>query len=398
MLAPSRRTLGILCIAGFSLAAAGWYQALKGNAASPPAAAGAAGSGKSRDSGRRGSALQDRSIMSDPRSIRLVELMEKLDEGARPGEPNPAFIKAAELTLNDSLFHRRQRDFRLLMEKMRPEDAPAIHKHFKDLEREGKYFGPEYAAFAMRWGAVDGEAATANWMERGPGQPFPDLVNMITGWATADAEKALEWVESNKDSLGDADAYSPLLVGWLATDPVAATAWLTNSDLGPGRYAQCVTAGVLDKIYSDGLDGASEWLSSLPDDTGDRAAALRAGWQIHVSHLSNLDPALAASAWSKVGSKSWMEPMDFQRFCNSVARGNGGNLEAFAEQLSKNWQDNEASAQFERWAGQDPETVGVLLAQFPPSDIRDAGLSGLLRALESSDPDAAARWREQLGK
>ena len=29
MLPPSRRTLGVLCIIGFTLAAAGWFQVLK---------------------------------------------------------------------------------------------------------------------------------------------------------------------------------------------------------------------------------------------------------------------------------------------------------------------------------------------------------------------------------
>jgi len=398
----SRRTLGILCITGFTLAAAGWFKALSDE--EPDDASRAEmrtkdGISSGRSGSRKSDGSGDAKIVSDPKSIRLVDLMEQLDEDAEPGKPNPAFLKAAELTLNDSLFHRRQRDFRLLMEKMRPEDAPAIHQRFKEMEREGKYFGPEYAAFAMRWGTVDGEAAIANWAAREPFErSIHDLANMVTGWATADAEKALGWVEGNKELLGETNAYPPLLVGWLATDPVAATAWLANGNLEPRRYRECVQAGVLDKIYSDGLEGASEWLASLPDGNDELLAAAKGGWMTHISHLGNLDPGLAAATWSKVGSQPWMGPEEFQRFCGSVARGNQGNLDTFAEQLSKTWTGEEASAQFGRWTEQNPEAVGSLLAQFPSSGVREAGIKGMLQVLDQSDPELAETWRKQLGE
>ena len=119
---------------------------------------------------------------------------------------------------------------------------------------------------------------------------------------------------------------------------------------------------------------------------------------IHVSHLGNLDPAVAAASWSKVGSEAWMGPAEFGNFCDSVARGNQGSLDAFAEQLSKNWPVAEAAAQFERWAAQNPEAVGNLLAGFPASEIRSAGLAGMLRELDRSDPELAETWRQQLGE
>lgn len=400
MFPPSRRTLGVLCIIGFTLAAAGWFQALKQEGPSTTAGDVSARNGaSSTKAGARRTGSADAKIMSDPRSIRLVELMEEMDQSAEAGQPNPAFIKATELTLNDSLFQRRQRDFRMLMEKMRPEDAEAIHRHFKALEREGRYFGPEYGAFAMRWGQLDGESALANWADRPPHEKsVHDLSNFVTGWATEDAEEALGWIEGNKELLGDVNAYPHLLAGWLVKDPVAATAWLTNGKLDPRQYRQCVQAGVLDKIYSDGLDGASEWLASLPDNSEELSTASKVGWATHIAHLGNLDPDLAATTWSKVGSQPWMGPEDFQRFCGSVAGGNQGSLESFAEQLSKSWPEAEASAQFSRWTEQNPAAVGALLSQLPPSGVRQAGIEGMLQVLERSDPGLAETWREQLGR
>lgn len=93
-----------------------------------------------------------------------------------------------------------------------------------------------------------------------------------------------------------------------------------------------------------------------------------------------------------------MGPEDFQRFCGSVAGGNQGSLESFAEQLSKSWPEAEASAQFSRWTEQNPAAVGALLSQLPPSEIRKAGLEGMLEVLERSDPGLAETWRGQLGR
>ena len=401
MLDLSRRTLGILCITGFALAGAGWITAWNYARSDSSTAQGAPGRGSSAAADTKSSLrarLEEAKLVSDPRSIRLVELMEKMDAATEPGKPNPAFLKAAELTLNDSLYHRRQRDFRLLMEKMRPEDAQAIHEQFKNLEREGRYFGPEYGAFAMRWGQIDGAGAMDYWTAREPFDMNPkDLVDVVTGWANSDAGKALEWVESHKDLLGDVNAYRPLLVGWLDKDPVAASAWFTNSKLDPSQFGDCVDGAVLDKVYSDGVEGASEWLASLPDEDASLGEANQA-WMTHIGRLGNLDPGLAAAAWSKVGSKPWMGSQQFMSLCQSVANGNQGSLDGFAEQLSKSWPEAQAGAQFGRWTAENPEMVGTLLARFPSSAIRKTGVEAMMATLEKTDPAAAQTWREKLAE
>ena len=354
--------------------------------------------GKSGPRGRE-SSPERAAMMSDPRSRRLVAWMTELEHSAEPGKPNPAFVKAAATTLDDSLYHRRQRDFRLLMEKLRPEDAQAIHDHFKSLERDGRYFGDEYGAFAMRWGQVAGEQALAEWLAFGPAdRSHGNLVNLMTGWASADPEKALAWVEENKDQLGDMNAYRPLLVGWINVDPVAATAWLQNQKLDPRQVVDCVSGAMLDKVYSDGLEGASEWLASLPDTSDELSMAARFGWLSNVQHMRNLDPQKAANAWSKVGGQSWMAAEDFQRFCDAVAAGNGGLLDGFAEHLGATWSTGEASAQFERWAASNPEAAGAALAALPPSKVRESGMEGFLRKLDQTDPARAEAWRKQLAE
>lgn len=394
----SRRALGLLCITGFTLAGVGWFKALNlGTAGSVSEETSSSKGGKREGRSSRDPGAKD-SLASDPRSIRLVELMEQLGEGTEAGKPNAAFLKAAQLTLDDSLFQRRQRDFRMLLEKMRPEDAAEIHARFRAMEKEGRYFAPEYGAFATRWGQVDGEGAMAIWMARElHDRPIHDMANVITGWATADPEEALKWADENKEELAGANPYPHLLAGWLTKDPVAATAWLANANLDANQYRECVQAGVLDKIYSDGLEGASEWLATLPVNSEDQAIAARNGWRAHIGHLAHLDPDLAAAAWSKVGSKPWMTSQDFLGFCASVARGNEGSLDGFAEQLSQQWPKAEASVQFSQWTEKDPNMVRTLLNQLPPSEIRSAGIEGMLQTLQRSDPATAEAWRAELG-
>ena len=237
------------------------------------------------------------------------------------------------------------------------------------------------------------------WAARDPFDLKPhDMVNLVTGWANSDPEKALAWLDGHQDLLGKMNPYRPLVVGWMAKDPVAAAAWLSNAKLTTQQYVDCVNGATLDKVYSDGVEGASEWLASLPQDDHHAEAAAKIGWMMNIGRLQNLDPGLAAGAWSKVGSKPWMSAGDFQTFCNSVANGNGGSLEGFAEQLSTKWPAAEAGSQFARWTEEDPSSVGSILARLPASEIRAAGVEAMLRTLEKTAPDQVEEWRRQLGQ
>ncbi|MCW1925365.1 hypothetical protein OKA05_22585 [Luteolibacter arcticus] len=394
----SRRSLSWLCVGGFVLAGAGWTKAwMNGRALEE-----AGGKSSSEDAPRNGKsaprAPSDRlAMVSDPRSQRLLAWMSEMDASAQPGKPNPAFVKAAVTTLDDSLFHRRQRDFRLLMEKLRPEDARAIHDHFKSLERDGRYFGDEYAAFAMRWGQIAGGDALNEWLQFAPpDRSHGNLISLMTGWGTSEPEKALAWVEEHQSEFGGMNAYRPLLVGWLNADPMAATAWLQSAKLDPQQLADCVGGAMLDKVYSDGLEGASEWLASLPDDSDELATGARIGWISNVRNMRNLDPQKAANAWSKVGGQSWMKGEDFKSFCAAVAAGNGGSLDEFAQSLGTTWPSGEVAAQFERWAATNGATMSDVLKSLPPSDLREAGMTGLFRHIEKFDPARVEVMRKDI--
>jgi len=395
----SRRSLVILNCVGFALAGAGWISAWSKSPQSAEASqAAAADPGKAANPSKRGGGQgnKDPRVLEDPRSVRLLGLMAEMGKAATPGEPNAKFLNAAALTLEDSSFHRRKRDFSILLDKMTKDDAPAIHRKFVELEGAGRPFSEEYAAFATRWGQIDGAGVMAYFSEHGPFLTPNDMREVMAGWGSSRPEEAMAWIAEHKDLVGDTNAYRPVVAGWLQKDPAAATGWLASANLSRQEIGDCLVGATLDKLYSDGIEGMSEWLASLPDDNEDLAAAARQGWNGNQDRFKRLTPEQAATAWSHVGAQPWMGVQEFGQFCGSVARANEGELGGFVEALSTKWPASVVTAQFERWTEQDPGQAGVILSRMPPSDFRAAGIKGMIDKLQKTNPAAAAEWQQRL--
>jgi hypothetical protein len=397
MIPLSRRSLVVINGIAILLAGSGWLVAWsKSRALDELSRVHAGDATKPTKSGsRRRDRATEAPVLRDPRSIRLLSFMSEIGEAPEPGQPNPKFVQAVTLTLNDSSFHRRKRDFSVLLDKMTKDDAPAIHQAFLDLERAGRPFAEEYADFSARWGAIDGAGAMAFFSAREPFELKPHQVHeLMAGWGSTQPEEAMAWIGDRKDLLGSFNAYAPVVAGWLQKDPAAATAWLAAGNVSQAELGVCLTNAVLDKLYSDGIDGMSGWLASLPDDNPEFAAAARQGWNANQYRFQNLDPEQAAGAWSQVGNQPWMGPQEFLLFCTSVQRGNGGDLSAFVEALSGKWPEKQVSSQFERWMEQDPSIVEKTLQLMPSSDFRDAALQGAVDRLQKSDPVRVAAFQQ----
>lgn len=369
----SRNALVTLSLAGFALAGAGWFTAWQYSKKATEATQALAGQSiiykaSSRDNARSSIA---RKSSSDPRTAKLLAELDQLNEDAEPGKPNPKYLKAVESVLNDSLYHRRQRNFRLILEKLRPEDAAALHEQFREMEKRGLYF-PDYAAFASRWGEVDGQGAM-NYFKNEGLEKLTDghMTDILTGWGSKSPEEALEWITSNKEDFGDKNPYRGLLVGWLNSDLIAATTWLQHQDLTQRQTHECVTSGVLDIIHSQGIEAASEWVAALPSDDPAMFEAAQIGWATHVMRQQRLDPAIAAASWVKVANEPWMRSELFGQFLNSVSASSPEATESFVELLSRQWGSAQVSEQFTRWAAEDPEGTANLIQRMPPSALRD---------------------------
>lgn len=398
----SNRFLAVAAGVGFVFGCSGWIVAWKnGNERDALARdQGVESQTRKTKSGNRRDSRAERpsTLISDAKSLQLHKAIQEMKEGEVSGEPNKKLLKAMDNLMLDANFERRQRDFGLLLDQMRPEDAQAVHDTFVKLERSGRPFGEEYAAFAVRWGQVDGAGAMAFWAAR---EPFDmkahDFNNVIRGWCLTAPEKALEWIDQHDSLVGQWNPRCAVTKGWFQKDPVEATAWLQRQDLPERQLGECITGAMIDRLYAGGPEHAAEWLASLQDQ-GTLAAAALQGWNDSQYRLANLSLEDAASIWEKVGGQPWMGMEQFDRFCASVTRANGGDREGVLEAISNRWPAAQVSSQFEQWAARDPARVGNWILNSNESSMRDAAITGMMRSLQQNEPEAADRWLQKFGK
>lgn len=313
-------------------------------------------------------------LASSSRSAKLFADLAGIAASAKAGEPNEALLAACEQTMRDPDFVRRSRDFCLLLEIMRPEDAVRMHENFVAMHQEGRDFGMEYGAFATRWGEVDPSGALDYFLQENPVKlPNYDMEKIARSWGTADPESALRWMDEHPEIATSKDGWSSVLKGWFRTDPDTATKYLFSKDLPPRQILETTRYAFVEKLFSSGLDDAATWLAGIEDQGIGHSAALHA-WGDSMSHLTELSPEKAASAWGKVGDQPWMRFGNFVSFDNMVTKG-GSNQQAavaFLNGLQDNWPIDQAAAQFKRWYEMDQNAVTNWLGKAPETEFSNA--------------------------
>lgn len=322
------------------------------------------------------------SLLPTDRSARLLARIDGIVASARPGETNERLISACKETLLDSDHNRRQRDFALLIDLLRPEDAAAMHEAFLALHREGRGFGHEYSAFATRWGEVDPVGALDYLAaERPLRMPTPDFANIVRGWAQTDPQAALAWMKEHPDLAASKEGWSAVINGWMRNDPKAATDYLLGADLPPNQLYQSVSYAAVEMQFSGGVEQAVDWIASLPDD-GLLGGAAGAAWRATAFNHSELPYDTAADVWSRVGGEPWMRFEQFEHFSGMVsgARVNDRGVEGFLETLHTRWPEDRIAGTFANWAKAQPDHVSRWLANAPDGAFKDAAIRGASEA------------------
>lgn len=340
-------------------------------------------------------------LVADAPFARLLVSLTEISNGARPGEPNQRLIDACRKALTTADAERRRRDFYLLMELMRPEDAAAIHRQFLEMHREGRGFAPEYATFGHRWGEIDAPGALDYMMAEKPFRmPPPDFHYLIRGWAEKDPQAAVNWLKQHPEMATGMNGRFALLEGWIREDPAGATSWMLSENMPLNELAQCVSGGTLQQLYGPGLTEAAKWLSELPDDNGPMSTAARIGWKSIQIQLSELSYEQASTAWCQLAGSSWMTLEDFTQFGNNLSRStaNPEGLPGYLNAVAAKWPADQVSRKFEQWAAGDPGSTIDWLTNAPDSALLKPALEGAIRALEKSDPELASQLRGRLNQ
>lgn len=334
-------------------------------------------------------------MVKDAKTAGLLESLAELTADAKPGQVSQRFLQAVDRTLFDNNFERRRRNFGLLMEHLRPEDAPELHKAFIKLHGEGRPY-EEYCIFASRWGEIDGAGAIAFLRSTGVPIERRDFDEIMKGWGQTDPDSAMQFLTENAEFVSTYQGEAAVLRGWARQNPDAATSWLTShAGMSPDRLQQSVSALLLEQLYGQGLEKTAEWFAALPDDEVFNDAS-RTAWHRHLGRFEALRPEEAATLWKAVGEQQWMQFQDFQRFVHVTGQ-TAERCEAMLTSLATS-EPGTVTAQFQRWAAADPTATSEWLAGNPqyPEAFRQEAIRGLVTALQKEDPAAAAEWQRQL--
>lgn len=334
-------------------------------------------------------------VVKDSRTGNLLESLAEITSDAKAGQVSERFLKAVDTALLDSNYERRRRNFGLLMEHLRPEDAPELHKAFVRMHGEGRPY-EEYSVFATRWGEIDGAGALAFLRSTGVPVEPRDFDEIMKGWGQVNPASAMQWLADNAEYAADFRGEPAVLRGWARENPAEATQWLlAHGNMDSDRLQQSVGALMLEQLYGQGLERTAQWLASLPDDETFTAAS-RAAWHMHLRRFESLRPEEAVTLWKSVGNEPWMQVREFQRFIGLAGRTPERNAEILSSLAQGGAGD--VSGQFQRWAAADPTTTSEWLAANPQisPDFRREAIQGLVTALEKESPADAAEWRKQL--
>jgi hypothetical protein len=359
----SKSSLVIPALALFAAAGWGWgvYQAF----GSPRSANAADGAVKTARTSTRHEA-RSTSISSLLPTARSARLFNSLDEiaGEPKGGVNKKLIGAMRTTLVDNDPTRRSRDFALLLDLMRPEDALAVHDLFLELHRDGQTMG-EYAPFANRWGQIDGAGALESLMNEKPMRlPPHDFRNIIIGWSTNDPQSALAWMKDHPDVPGSGSNFDAVIQGWINLDRDAATRYLIDQPLSLNDRVRA-TRNAADEILSgSGIDATVNWLTSFPLNHENNISVTSALDAIS-GRLNELPYDKAANAWASLSEKDIGRIDQLERFANdsASARQATNGSRGFIDALATTWPVEQATTRFTAWSQQDPERVKKFLNQ-----------------------------------
>jgi len=202
---------------------------------------------------------------------------------------------------------------------------------------------------------------------------------LLTAWAEADPVKALAYATANT---GGSFATDTILATWTAKDPEAAILWAQQKHTG--EEANPYMASIIGIIAETDVRRASQLVVDMPysRERGEALAAM-------MPHLAALGPE-AARNWVAALKDEQLREGAMGRLNEALTRidpqGTAKWLVAHPEPAN---QRGLGSAVAE-WARQDRDAATAYFSTLPAGEIRSYALRGLVSAVASEDPKAAA--------
>ena len=246
----------------------------------------------------------------------------------------------------------RNRALLAFIDQLAPGDFEAAIAKFRGLGITESRFS-EYAMLLTAWSQVDPTAALA-FAKTNTRSNFA-ATTILSSWAATDPDAAISWAQANHTGT-DANPYLAGIIRTLgATDPARASALLTGMPRSQER-GEALDA-MLPHVLAQGSDAARAWISALSDESLRNGSMMRAADQ-----MAQSDPKATAD---------W--------------------LLANPGEASKRSLDNVLGV----WAANDEKAAVAFFQALPAGESRSNALRGVITAVASDNPSAAATMIER---
>ena len=295
----------------------------------------------------------------------------------------------------------RRLAFSKLLEGLTAENALLIRDQIKSFDPNSA----EFKEFHYAWGAVGGTDA----IMFGVDTVEPDMQPALSGWASSDPQKAIEWFEALdmendssfdpllKDRKMKAEDLKNHLLGGLVqglsnSDPDLAIDYVKEViDSGNRIGYRLMHAPISAMIQTNSPSEAAQWAAQLDEGEIRNQAMSRTADNYAKKDFE------AAKEWAEsFGSDNGVERVIDPVTRNWASKDPEAALEWVSTLPEGNAQHSGTSAALHQWAEKDPTAASNYLAEMPESDMRNAAIAGFSNRLVWENPQAAMTWASSI--
>ena len=349
----------------------------------------------SKKNGLQSSSLLEESGDKSPRGLTdgkvLAENVLKEDSQSNTNQLSDLDIESigAQLRGSTNPIDRRLA-FSKLLEGLTAENALLIRDQIKSFDPNSA----EFKEFHYAWGAVGGTDA----IMFGVDTVEPDMQPALSGWASSDPQKAIEWFEAlDMDRKMKAEDLKNHLLGGLVqglsnSDPDLAIDYVKEViDSGNRVGYRLMHAPISAMIQTNSPSEAAQWAAQLDEGEIRNQAMSRTADNYAKKDFE------AAKEWAEsFGSDNGVERVIDPVTRNWASKDPEAALEWVSTLPEGNAQHSGTSAALHQWAEKDPTAASNYLAEMPESDMRNAAIAGFSNRLVWENPQAAMTWASSI--
>jgi hypothetical protein len=293
----------------------------------------------------------------------------------------------------------RQAAWLAMLSNLTADNALEVRELFRKMDKQGRWFIPEWDAFWSRWGEVDGPAALEHIKTIGMRNYQPTLADkVLKGWTAKDPAGARTWLEANTSSPWYDGALRGYLDGLARTNLDRATqdAIALGNRRDMGRLTEVLTEQALQQRQ---LGGMLEWWRSLPDDSSEGSVRRESIANVY-QRLQIANDARAGDWLAELAGTPYRAENQIGRHAEKIAARDPAEALQWVTSLPPSPTDGHYTGigrTIDALTQRDPAAVESWLNQLPASSLRDQGIMAYANYLDSqSQPEAAQRWRSQV--